>query len=297
MLDTFEREGRVRWGICRFGVPELVLSRNRPSSSPGPGQNASAHAGRGGRSRPREATPTLRRPASFGQPESPRLASPRPSPESLSFSPAASVRQVRRPSAHPAASPTTRGWARPAPPRQRWRSSRTNAVRACATSLPAAPARPSPQSASARARCRASGPARSGLLGTRPPTVRLRVRVRVRVRRRTPSGRVTLGGWGKGQKSWRTLCSPGGGGSRENVPEPWLLLPWRGAGSARAGGLEVATAHACHQLGCHSQAPPSPLADDLQVFMGTLTQMDYHVRVWLHDFSLFSVRKHRPRRE
>lgn len=59
-----------------MGFQNSFSLRNRPPSSLARGQDASAHAGRGGRSRPRAATPALRRPARSEQRESLCLASP-----------------------------------------------------------------------------------------------------------------------------------------------------------------------------------------------------------------------------
>lgn len=111
-------EGRVG---CRFGVPGLALSRNRPPSSLAQGRTPVRTPGAAeGRGPGRRLPPSGDQKGPGSGVSRPRLAlgrrpsAPPPRP-SL-------VRPAGPPPTRPAAaaaSPTTRGWARPAPPRQR----------------------------------------------------------------------------------------------------------------------------------------------------------------------------------
>lgn len=232
---------------CRFGVPELVLSRNRPPSSLAPGKTPvrtpGTAEGRG---------PGRRLPSSGGQ-QGPGsgVASPRPRPAPIRSSSAASASQARRPSAHPARgsgrltynprvgpSRSTKATLKVFSNQRRLRLRDLAPRRACA---PVAPEREC-------ARCRASEPARSG-----PPTVRLSVRVR---RRPRPAG---------DQRGLRK-CADGLEGlsaarrrrfSRERV-EAVTTVALQGPGQGACGGAEDSLRTCAAKWQCRSQTlPPS----------------------------------------
>ncbi|XP_076769900.1 uncharacterized protein LOC143434632 [Arvicanthis niloticus] len=251
------REGGESRVGCRFGVPGLVLSRNRPPSSLAPGRTPVRTPGAAeGRGPGRRLPPSGDQQGPGSGVSPPRLAlgrrpsAPHPRPRL--------VRPAGPPPTRPvaaAASPTTRG------------SSRTNAVCACATSLPAAPARPSPHSASAR--------------GAAPQTRRAGARGR-RVRQLSgfacacaggSSRRVTGAGCGNGRKALRTLAVPGGAVlARTCRSHGYRSLKGARAGRQQrteAGSADASCKLECRSLTCH------PLVDDLQIFMGTSSQVTY----------------------
>lgn len=111
-------EGRVG---CRFGVPELVLSRNRPPSSLAPGRTPVSTRGTAeGRGPGRRLPPSGGQQGPGSRISPPRFAlgrrpsAPPPRPRLPRLAGLPPTRPVAA-----AASPTTRGWARSAPPRQR----------------------------------------------------------------------------------------------------------------------------------------------------------------------------------
>lgn len=250
---------------CSFGVPGLVSSRNRPPSSPDHGQKASAHGGHSGRSRPREATPALRRPARFGQPESPGLASPwTGTPQlhlgGLGSSDPPALRQPGPGQRSPHLQ--HEGGPRPVPLHQ-------GNAEGLLTPTPSAPARPRspprlrvrrPRSARVRARCRASSPARRGLLGTRPPTVRLGVRVHVRFPLSRPPPPQQAGDRRRLRKRTKSLEDPIRARRREFSRER--------AEAVATVALRLQTRAAGWKV---TPGPGRPLVDDLQISNGDIS--------------------------
>lgn len=118
------------------------------------------------------------------------------------------------------------------------------------------------------ARCRASDPARRGPRPTPPPTARLRVRVRRRPRRR-----VTSAGCGNGRMALRTFAVPGGAVlARTCRSHGYCSLKGHGQGASREAGRALQTRAASLSV---APRPCHPLVDDLQIFMGTSSQVNY----------------------